>query len=111
VQRIKTAVVQRRLAADPYTSPIPAGLSGPGKPATGKAKGKLQSVSIWIQRSAGPFVDSVAVPARMNSHGTRRNHTRTANMNTVALAEEGKTGNNTTCASPAPIQHFTIARV
>jgi hypothetical protein len=88
----KTAVVQHRLAADPLHLPNPGGAFrvGRSRPQV-RAKGRLQSVSTWIQRSAGPFVDSVAVPACMNSHGTRRDHTRTANMNTVALAEERKT--------------------
>jgi hypothetical protein len=34
-------------------------------------------------------------------------------MNTLPLAEERRAGlkNNTTCVSPAPIKHFTIASV
>jgi hypothetical protein len=42
---------------------------------------------------------------------TQQDHTVTANMNRLAPAEERIIGpkNDTTCVSPASIQHFTIA--
>jgi hypothetical protein len=65
VRRIKTRQYNTGLQLTPYTFPTPAGHSGPGEGATGKAKERLQSVSTWIQQSAGPFVDSIDVPACM----------------------------------------------
>jgi hypothetical protein len=70
----------------------------------------FQSVAIVDPMHPRPIVDSRAVSACRNSHGVQRDHARTANMNTLAQAEERRIGlkNNTPCVSPAPIQQFTI---